>query len=228
MIFFIYRRIPLQLLLHALHTACRSPLSRDQTTVNMAILTYYFLMRPGEYCGLPSPLLNTCSLFRLQDIQMWIGARCLTILTCPIADIEHATFATLTFTNQKNGVRGEVIGHDLSGHLYACPVHALARRLVHLRKAQASPLTPLNAYHLHQSWKYVTAQHITDALRTSATALGPTLGFLPLDVSARSLRAGGAMALLCAFVDSEMPLQTGKVRTVPVKNCIDPLRKITN
>ena len=123
-------------------------------------------MRPGEYCGLSSPLLNTCSLFRLQDIQMWIGACRLTILTCPIAVIECATFATLTFTNQKNGTRGEVIGHDLSGHLYACPV--CARRLVHLCRAQVSPcLTPLNSYHLHHSWQYVTAQHITDTLPAS-------------------------------------------------------------
>ena len=141
------------------------------------------------------------TVFRLQDIQMWIGARHLTILTCPIADIKRTTFATLTFTNQKNGVRGEVIGHNLSGHLYACPVRALAGRLVHLCKARASPLTPLNAYPLHHSWQYVTAQHISDALCTSATALWPTLGFLPLDVSTRSLRVDEAMALLCAFVE---------------------------
>ena len=34
--------------------------------------------------------------------------------------------------------------------------------------------------------------------------LGPALGFLPTDISARSLRASGAMALLCAQVDSDV------------------------
>eukprot|EP00978_Attheya_sp_CCMP212_P045688 scaffold356317_cov67-Attheya_sp.AAC.1 len=39
------------------------------------------------------------------------------------------------------------------------------------------------------------------ALRVSATILGPGLGLDPLDISAQSLRAAGAMALLYANVD---------------------------
>ena len=41
-------------------------------------------------------------------------------------------------------------------------------------------------------------------LRLSATALYPTLGIDPKRISARSLRAGGAMALLCARVDTDI------------------------
>jgi hypothetical protein len=37
-------------------------------------------------------------------------------------------------------------------------------------------------------------------LKAAVTFLGPTLGFLAGDVSAHSLRAAGAMALLCAHV----------------------------
>ncbi len=34
--------------------------------------------------------------------------------------------------------------------------------------------------------------------------MGPQVGFAPKDITARSLRAGGAMALLCADVDPDI------------------------
>jgi hypothetical protein len=42
---------------------------------------------------------------------------------------------------------------------------------------------------------------ITVALRSAAHLVGATVGFLPADVSCRSLRAGGAMAMICARID---------------------------
>ena len=153
-------------------------------------------MRPGEYAGQPNPNRQVCPLFRLQDIQLWIGDRPLNILLCPLTDLPRSTFATLTFTNQKNGVQGEVIGHDRSGQLHACPVRAIARRITHLRLHMAQPHTRLNAFVSNNHWQFVTAANITLALRTSATILGPTLGFMTSDVSARTLRAGLPMALL--------------------------------
>ena len=42
---------------------------------------------------------------------------------------------------------------------------------------------------------------ITAALRSSCTAIGDTVGLKPGDISARALRAGGAMALLLGKVD---------------------------
>ena len=43
--------------------------------------------------------------------------------------------------------------------------------------------------------------------------LGPALGFLPKHISARSLRAAGAMALLCAHVDSDIIRLIGRWRS---------------
>jgi hypothetical protein len=42
--------------------------------------------------------------------------------------------------------------------------------------------------------------------------LGPTYGFLPKDISARSLRAAGATALLCAQVDTNIIRLIGRWR----------------
>jgi hypothetical protein len=124
-----------------------------------------------------------------------------------------ATGAALTFTTQKNGVRGEVVHHGCSGALLACPVRALVRRVLHLRLHTAELTTPLASYFHAGRRLAVTSADITLSLRTAAIALGPALGFLPGDVSARSLRAGGAMALLCARVDTSIISLLGRWRS---------------
>ena len=108
------------------------------------LLAYFFLLRPGEYSG--KPLTAVDDLFRIQDVGVWLGHRRLDPLHCLSADLLAASFVTLTFTTQKNGVRGETIGHGRSGHPTLCPVAALTRRLLHLRTRGATRATPLNAF----------------------------------------------------------------------------------
>ena len=61
----------------------------------------------------------------------------------PIEQVQQAHFASLTFTNQKNGVHGEVIGLARSGDPYVCPVQAIVRRVIYLRQNMAPLNTPL-------------------------------------------------------------------------------------
>jgi len=127
-----------------------------------------------------------------------------------------ATFATYTFSTQKNGVRGEVIGLGLSGSPLVCPVLSTARRVIHLRNHSALPSTPLATYYCirggHTTRHSVTPSDITTVLRISVSALGPSIGLLPDDITARSLRAGGAMALLVARVDTDIIRLIGRWR----------------
>jgi hypothetical protein len=104
-------------------------------------VAFFFLLRPGEYAG--TPRTHADDLFRFQDVCLWIGGRRLDVNACPLADLQAATFATLTFTTQKNGVRGETIGHARSGDPTLCPVLCLVSRLLYLRLAAADPTTPL-------------------------------------------------------------------------------------
>ena len=164
----------------------------------MIVVAYFFLLRPGEYTGLSSDTTP----FALQDVTLRLGHRVLTTASSR-ADIMAATGASLTFTTQKNGVAGEVVAHGLSGHDLVCPVRALARQVLHLRSHRMPPTTPLASYVHNGRRRPVTPSHITDTLRVSVTMLGPTVGLVPADISARSLRAGGAMALLCAEVDTD-------------------------
>jgi hypothetical protein len=190
--------VPVQVLRHIARAAVLCQDSTQLATADMIILAFFFLLRPGEYTANQSDT----SPFHLQDVQFFIGETRVSPLDAPLAQIAQATFATLTFTTQKNGVCGEVIGHARSGDLYLCPVLALIRRVTHLRQHHAPLATPLATAFQHRLPVAILPSHITQTLRLAVQVIGPSLGFLPSDVSARCLRAAGATALLCADVAS--------------------------
>ena len=178
------------------------------------LLAFFFLLRPGEYSG--TPRTATDDLFRVQDIGVWIGQRRLDPLSCPLDELTAATFVTVTFTSQKNGVRGETLGHGRSGHPTICPVAALTRRLRHLRLVGVTPTTPINAFRLSPDdrWQFVMPSDVTTILRRAVTLLPPSLtDFAASDISARSTRAGGAMAMLCGGIDSDRIRLIGRWRS---------------
>ena len=177
------------------------------------ILAFYFLLRPREYLGIP-PTDGTSPQFRLQDIQLWIGSRALDTFNCPEADLLAATFVTLTFTEQKNGVRNETIGHGRSGHPDLCPVLVLASRIAELRRSGATGATTINAVRPDptSTFRHILASDLTKRIR-AAIILHPDPAYTVADVSVRSTRAGGAMALLCAGVDSDRIRMIGRWRS---------------
>jgi hypothetical protein len=133
--------------------------------------------------------------------------------TCSKADLLNAVFCTLEFTTQKNGVCGKVIGLAPSGHPLLCPCRALARRIIHFRRFNIS-FDKLIASYFNGKLVHVKPANITTTLR-NAVALFDShrLGFLPVYVSACSMRAAGAMALLCANVDSNVIRLLGRWRS---------------
>jgi hypothetical protein len=157
----------------------------------------FFLCQPGEYTA------PTCknTPFRLRDATLYIGLRRILAHQATPDDISCATFVCLVFTSQKNSVRGETIGLGLSGDPFTCPVLAVGRQVSQLLLHHAPSTTPLCTFHSGTRAHYVTPRDISTALKTSVLALGSILGLDEPKVLARSLRAGGAMALLCAQVD---------------------------
>ena len=150
-------------------------------------LAFFFLLQPGEYTDSPSET----SLFWF--VQMWIGKQCLVLCTASAAQVSTATFCSLTFCDQKNTVRGEVIGLGHSGDPHLSPTHILARRILHLRAHNVPNNAPFAHIYQHQHYTAVKPNDITVALRTAITYLTPALlGFLPSDVSAHCLCAAGA------------------------------------
>jgi hypothetical protein len=191
--------IPCSILSTTVHNPCLAHHPRSHTIADMLTLGFYFLLQPGEYAQTTNP---ESTPFRLMDIHLKCGNTPLPHLTCTLAHIDAATFVCLEFTNQKNGVRGELIGLSRSGNPAFCPVQACINRIKHLRTFHAPPHLPLYAF-FSTSWQGITTTRLTTELRNVVTITGHSVGLLPSDISIRSLRASGAMALLCANVDTD-------------------------
>lgn len=180
-----------------------------RAVADMIIIAFFFLLRPGEYTDAPSDTTP----FKFADVQLMIGHRRLDLIYATDLELEQARSASLTFTTQKNGVENEVIRQCRSGHSYLCPVLAIIRRILHLRHHGAAPHTPLARVFTTNGTESVTPSMITKTLRDAVTYIGADLGFLPSEVSARSLRAAGAMALLVADVDPDIIQLLGRWRS---------------
>jgi hypothetical protein len=176
----------------------------------MITLGFFFLLRPGEYAFTDN---DEAAPFRLQDIHVFVHAIRLDVSRCSEYQLDSATHVALEFTKQKNGVRGELISHGRSQHEFLCPVKAMIWRLKHLRLHNAHPSTPIYKYHNNRMWHAISTTDITHQLRQATTTLGPAVGLQPGDISVRSLRSSGAMALLCADVDSDRIRLLGRWRS---------------
>jgi hypothetical protein len=176
--------------------------------IDLIIVAFFWLLRPAEY--LLSDSEGRSQAFRFCDIHLTIDGTVFVGPSAPLNDgnsIQRISHATLTFLDQKNAVRGEQIGHRANNDPFLCPAKALGRIARHLRIHNAAPQDPIylhfNTHPGHQGWHPVKPPFVTNALRHSATRLEPTTGISPWLLSARSLRPGGATALLCAGVDKD-------------------------
>ena len=201
--------VPVQVLRRILAVADAAECPFIKCTADMISIAFFFLLRPGEYAISPSD----SQPFTLNSVQLFRGVSRIDLNVASDAHLLTATFCSLTFDTQKNSVRGEVIGQAPSGDRLLCPARALARRIIHLRHHNAPPTTPLSKVYGPRGLVSVKPSDITEAIRLAVTYLGPSLGFLPQDVTARCLRAAGANALLCAGVDTDIIRLLGRWRS---------------
>jgi hypothetical protein len=99
-------------------TALIASAINDVAIANMIALTFFFLLCPGEYTGTKSKITP----FWLCNIKFFTVRLHLNHLTADYATLHSATFATLTFTGQKNGVHGKVIGLVQSSNIQLYPL----------------------------------------------------------------------------------------------------------
>ena len=126
----------------------------------------------------------------------------LDLWSTPAETLKRSTDAHLNFSDQKNHHRGEYVGQNASGHPTASPTVAIATQVRHLRAHGATPSTPLRAFMEGTSW-FIVPWTIITALLHEAVAACPECGKTPTDISARSFRASGAMAMLCDGLDTD-------------------------
>jgi hypothetical protein len=84
-----------------------TPLPQHQTEYG---LRSSYLLRTGEYLeNAPNALP-----FTLAHVRLWVNGQQIDPLSAPIESLRAATFMALTFTEQKNAVCGEAVGHGKS------------------------------------------------------------------------------------------------------------------
>jgi hypothetical protein len=107
-----------------------SRLPNVQSTADLIIIAFYFLLRVGEYTQ-PTSGRPTCTTqFCLKDVTFWLhqtnGTHVRLPFDAPVAEILLAKAVTLTLDNQKNSERDSTLHHDeVQGPLN--PVAAVAR-----------------------------------------------------------------------------------------------------
>jgi hypothetical protein len=189
--------IPVPILHEATRLALADGSDLALAASDMMWLAFFFLLRPGEYT---KPASDSHP-FRVCDVKLWANHDPIDISQATNDALLASTFVSLTFSTQKNGTRGEIIGHGRSNNPNACPVLSVARRLLYLRSLHAPPTAYLCA--VGPTLRPLTSAPITKFLRKACTTVLNTAGILPTDITARSLRASGAMALLHEGVDSQ-------------------------
>jgi hypothetical protein len=182
----------------------RSPFQTG--VLDLAIIGFFFLCRPGEYAASSEP--GRSSPFSLDDVTFRTADRVYHAATAPLNELSALdtalTAVSLRYTDQKNAVRNETITHFTSGHALYCPARAALRRVLHLRTHTDEPTTPLYTTFHRSRTTLITTAHVTARLREAAAAVQHQTGIPPTKIEAYSLRAGGATALLCAGVDEKL------------------------
>ena len=200
--------VPVPVLQRAYEIAQATADERSLATADMMWLAFFFLGRPGEYTANS----EDSTPFRACDTILFKDEDPVTYKKATEASMAPCNFVTEEFTIQKNSVCGEVVGHGPTSSTTANPVEVVKRRFLHLKKHSAPPTITLCSYYQNGKWKEVTSTNVTKLLRQAAAQL-PQYNLQPRDISARSLRAAGAMALLCDNVDSDRIRLLGRWRS---------------
>ena len=204
---------------------------RTKAIADLILIAFYYLLRVGEYTtkGERNTTKQTVQ-FQFKHITFFKHDAMGRLQQLPRSasddDILSAHSATLRLENQKNGWKGVCIHQETNGDLYHCPVRALGRRYVHIRKHTNDTSTCLSSYFETSSTSTrradVTDKNIRSELKLAAIALEyPALKGIPVDrIDTHSLRSGGANALaLSGYSDREIQ-KMGRWRSATFKEYI--------
>ena len=196
------RVVPCSLaIIHALYTL-NLPNERDQVARRLATTGFFYMNRPGEVVSTTNKDKGRSAPFLLENISFFrpsTGREVHPRLQTPSNDVRGNAASRLTYTEQKNCIKGEHVSHIANGHPQVCPVRSLEGQAQYLLAHKADPKTPLCTYYTPRGKALlVTTTMVTRILRLAATLVQTQTGIDPKSISSRSLRSGGATALLCA------------------------------
>ena len=204
---------------------------KDVHIRDVIVIAFFYLCRPGEVVKTSSTDKGRSCPFTVRDVALLSPtgrSLCGTAGNLKSASLNDVmgtcTQSTLTYTDQKNCIRGKKVTHLASGDPNVCPTRALERRVKHILDNGGDPSTPLYTYftpaqrrrparNAKAKGSHITTTMVTTLLRSAAKNVEPQTGIPPSKISARSLRPGGATALLCSDVRPENIALVGRWRS---------------
>ena len=223
--------------------------AREKRVADLTLVAFYYLLRVGEYTSRyrnskEKPRRQKSKKkrrkkktvnFRVSDVTFFKkdGDGNLTQLppNASAADIMSADGATLLLTDQKNGWKNVCIHQQANGHDRKCPVRALGRIILEIKRCTTSQTEWLSAFEGKDGIQHVTPRDISRALKQAATALEyDTVRGIPINrIDTHSLRAGGANALSLAGFSEHQIQKMGRWRSATFKEYIsDQLSSFTD
>jgi hypothetical protein len=169
--------------------------TRDAVVAEIAIVAYFYAMRSCEITTTPTP--GRTKITRLRGVTFRDASHREIPHDSP--QLSSAFRVTVTFENQKNGLKMDRRTHEKTGDPVMCPVLRLASLIRRILAAdeEAGPDTPVSTIWGEEGSRTVTSDELRKQLRTACLKGGgaATFGYNSNDIGTRSIRSGAAMGL---------------------------------
>ena len=164
----------------------------DRAVGQLTVGAFFFAMRSCEYSGVNGE--RRTKLLRLRNVQFFRGRR---RMLHSERSLLSADSVSITFEFQKNDERDVTITQHCTHDAVLCPVRAWAALVRRVRGYRGTnDDTPVNAFVIGGTLKFIRASRLVTKIRASATVIGEdVLGCPPSEFGTHSLRSGAAMAM---------------------------------
>jgi hypothetical protein len=169
--------------------------TKAAVVAEIAIVAYFYAMRSCEITATPTP--GRTKITRLRGVTFRDASH----QEIPHTElrISSACRVTVTFENQKNGLKMDRRTHKRTGDPVMCPVLRLSSLIKRILATddKAEPDTPVSTIWRTGRRGVVTSEELRLHLRSACTKGGGvgTFGYGASDIGTRSLRSGAAMGL---------------------------------
>ncbi len=170
--------------------------SREAVVAEIAIAAYFFAMRSCEITETATP--GRSKIVRLKGI-VFRDARHREIPHSSPQELRMARRVTVTFENQKNGLKMDKRTHERTGDNVMCPVRRLSSLVLRVLESvpESGPESPVSTIRKGEGARVITSSELRWGLRSACTKGGgvSTFGYCANEIGTRSIRSGAAMGL---------------------------------
>ena len=170
--------------------------TREAVIAEIAIAAYFFAMRSCEITETATP--GRTKIIRLEGV-VFRDSKHREIPHTSKQDLGTARRVTVTFENQKNGLKMDKRTQERTGDSVMCPVRRLASLVLRVleRVPNSGHETPVGTIQTLKGTRIVSSSELRSSLRAACTKGGgaSTFGYTASEIGTRSIRSGAAMGL---------------------------------